>query len=238
MSMCPSSILLHRYFFFTLCVKAIPELANLTVETMLDLLLKIQVSTLPSFLPQVVDPSLTNFTPIPNSCANTCKLNAARSLNAAGDGGIVSLSFDAAKFNHSCVPNTTVMVCPYQPERDDIPQAHLSYRNKSWALVEMHSARNLIEGEQLFITYLTPLQLLTMGRTERQDLIARTWHFKCNCPRCQLGDTEIRTQLEVEHTQKRQRTEPAISSEETSSRETEKATATPRYVEERCTIQI
>jgi hypothetical protein len=69
----------------------------------------------------------------------------------------------ASYFNHSCAPNV-------DKERD----------GRVWLF---RAARDIEEGEQLCITYLSG-QERKLGREQRMKLLRENWGFECACQRC------------------------------------------------------
>lgn len=80
------------------------------------------------------------------------------------DGGYMALSPHYSLFNHSCAPN-------------------VAYRSvDSTTTILMHAERDIIKGEELFISYIN--DSASMNREERQNEMKNWIGFDCRCERC------------------------------------------------------
>lgn len=87
------------------------------------------------------------------------------------EGDMVGVYPTVSRFNHSCNNNVNNS---YQEEYGEV----------------LHAIRDVAKGEELCITYID----LFMTRQERQDVLRRTFNFKCACPTClQTGQALLRS---------------------------------------------
>ncbi|KAJ4358771.1 uncharacterized protein N0V89_003355 [Didymosphaeria variabile] len=80
-------------------------------------------------------------------------------------------------FNHSCIPNV-----------------HFAY-NSTLGMETFHAVRDILEGEELTVSYINGI-ILT--RSQRQEALER-WGFLCACPAC--ADTEEARKADVKRAQ-------------------------------------
>ncbi len=80
---------------------------------------------------------------------------------SASDSPRLLVPLQIASINHSCCPNAILLNgC------------------------QLYTAKRILSGDQIFISYLTPKALLENDTAERQRLLKRNWHFECACQRC------------------------------------------------------
>jgi SET domain len=98
---------------------------------------------------------------------------------------------DISLLNHSCNPNTTVMILseneattPGNVFADNIETQEASHATRSPVRALVQTARNIMAGDEITISYSD--EALFWPWQERLEYIKCKWGFECCCERCQF----------------------------------------------------